>query len=400
MQSQRVPLIIYTSLFPFSKMSESFLLPEINEASNDFELTIVPVNKHEIRRQLSNNVKLDTSLCDRSFFRNLKAFVDCFSLFSIKQICWRHVVSSLKYLYAANLVYSDLLKRTGTNRQTVFYSYWLSYAPIAFAKYKLANPSTKNVFISRAHGSDVYASLVGAYYPARELIMNTLDRIFFISAHGMNYMSNQYPTCINRFVLSRLGVPDNYCELNQEDSTIRLVSCSSIIPLKRVDLIYRTLRSFAYTHNKYHIEWTHIGDGPLYNDLKNEVEEHDHPYLVVHLKGICDNAEILDYYKTQKFHAFINLSTSEGIPVSIMEAISSGIPVIANDVGGVGEIVNSSTGVLLKPGFSQGDFDIALESILDNNDALSHSAHEFYLSHFDAKKNFREFYDDIRKLVS
>ena len=44
---------------------------------------------------------------------------------------------------------------------------------------------------------------------------------------------------------------------------------------------------------------------------------------------------------------FINLSSSEGIPVSIMEAQSFGIPVIATNVGGSGEIVVSETGVLV-----------------------------------------------------
>ena len=36
---------------------------------------------------------------------------------------------------------------------------------------------------------------------------------------------------------------------------------------------------------------------------------------------------------------FINVSSSEGIPVSIMEAMSAGIPVIATAVGGTPEIV-------------------------------------------------------------
>ena len=36
---------------------------------------------------------------------------------------------------------------------------------------------------------------------------------------------------------------------------------------------------------------------------------------------------------------FVQVSSSEGVPVSIMEALSFGIPVLATNVGGVGEIV-------------------------------------------------------------
>lgn len=42
------------------------------------------------------------------------------------------------------------------------------------------------------------------------------------------------------------------------------------------------------------------------------------------------------------------MSDSEGIPVSIMEAMSFGIPVIARNVGGMSEIVNEENGLLLE----------------------------------------------------
>jgi glycosyltransferase involved in cell wall biosynthesis len=44
---------------------------------------------------------------------------------------------------------------------------------------------------------------------------------------------------------------------------------------------------------------------------------------------------------------FLNVSTTEGVPVSIMEAFSAGIPVYATNVGGTSEIVNSGNGKLM-----------------------------------------------------
>lgn len=53
------------------------------------------------------------------------------------------------------------------------------------------------------------------------------------------------------------------------------------------------------------------------------------------------------------FDLFVNMSLSEGIPVSIMEAISFGIPIIATNVGGNAEIVNDETGVLIPVNIDQ-----------------------------------------------
>lgn len=48
--------------------------------------------------------------------------------------------------------------------------------------------------------------------------------------------------------------------------------------------------------------------------------------------------------------AFILPSYAEGVPISILEAASYGLPIISTDVGGIPSIVNSSNGILIKPG--------------------------------------------------
>ena len=64
--------------------------------------------------------------------------------------------------------------------------------------------------------------------------------------------------------------------------------------------------------------------------------------------GNVDNKKIADIYRKEDVDFFINMSDSEGIPVSIMEAFSSGIPAIARNVGGISEIVNNTNGFLLE----------------------------------------------------
>ena len=64
--------------------------------------------------------------------------------------------------------------------------------------------------------------------------------------------------------------------------------------------------------------------------------------------GSRPNAEVIHWYKHNAVDAFVHTSETEGgAPVALQEAASFGIPLIAADAGGVNEIVNPSTGILL-----------------------------------------------------
>lgn len=70
------------------------------------------------------------------------------------------------------------------------------------------------------------------------------------------------------------------------------------------------------------------------------------------LKGNVENGKLMEEYCRIPYDFFVNVSSSEGVPVSIMEALSFGIPCIATEVGGTEEIItDSKDGVLLKANF-------------------------------------------------
>ena len=398
-------IVIYTSYYPFTKMSESFLTPELKVAvNNGFHITIVPVNKNEYSRGVPEDVVVDKSLYDSSLFYRFISLISIIHYYRFvefselsKCIKLKYLIDSIKYLYAANLIYRDIIKRTKDKAfNYVFYSYWLSYPPIGFAFYKFKHPKTPYSFISRGHGSDIYGIDAGVFYPLRKFVFSYIDKIYSISEHGRDYLLSNYKIDSQKIVLSRLGVYNNE-NINPYDNSelIRVVSCSNIIPLKRVSLIFRSLQNYASRHLDSHVEWVHFGDGELKRDIEEKVLHNTISNFSCKLLGILSNEEILKYYREIYVTAFVLLSTSEGIPVSIMEAISSGIPVIATNVGGVSEIVNNQTGFLLNRDFSQDEFDNALNSIVEKRVFLSKSAHSFFLSNYSAEKNFKEFYIQI-----
>ena len=67
----------------------------------------------------------------------------------------------------------------------------------------------------------------------------------------------------------------------------------------------------------------------------------------IRFTGPISNNKVFELYRTTPIDLFINVSKSEGIPVSIMEALSVSIPVLATNCGGIEEIVNNEVGYII-----------------------------------------------------
>jgi glycosyltransferase involved in cell wall biosynthesis len=82
----------------------------------------------------------------------------------------------------------------------------------------------------------------------------------------------------------------------------------------------------------------------------------------VDLRGYVPNTDVIDLERELRPSCLINLSASEGLPVSMMEAASLGIPIVGTDVGGVCEIIaNRTSGHLLDADFTDNQAADALE---------------------------------------
>lgn len=89
-----------------------------------------------------------------------------------------------------------------------------------------------------------------------------------------------------------------------------------------------------------------IGDGPMADELRQTAEAYGLIPFVRFL-GYQDNARRI----FPAFDAFVLLSRTEGWPLSIMEAMAAGLPVVATGTGGPAYMIKSGrTGILVSPG--------------------------------------------------
>ena len=115
---------------------------------------------------------------------------------------------------------------------------------------------------------------------------------------------------------------------------------------------------------------------------------------------MVSNEKILDFYAEQFVDLFINLSDSEGIPVSIMEALSAGIPVLATNVGGTGECVGQENGFLVEKITPVEEIaSVVYNYFVSNAECIIRKrtiAYEFWKGNYEAGKNYTSFGDVVR----
>jgi glycosyltransferase involved in cell wall biosynthesis len=106
-----------------------------------------------------------------------------------------------------------------------------------------------------------------------------------------------------------------------------------------------------------------VGDGPDAAEVAATVEA----------RGLSDRVELVGAQGTvtellARSDVFVLSSRSEGFPVSILEAMAAGLPVVATDVGGVAEaVVDAETGILV-PAADQQALAAALERLLADHE--------------------------------
>ena len=98
-------------------------------------------------------------------------------------------------------------------------------------------------------------------------------------------------------------------------------------------------------------KWIFYGEGPLKTELMEAIIEQNLTEFCS-LPGRIDHKELLNSYSRGEVDLVVSSSISigdifEGIPVSLMEAMSYGIPVVATDCGSTRELVDGVSGLLV-----------------------------------------------------
>lgn len=141
------------------------------------------------------------------------------------------------------------------------------------------------------------------------------------------------------------GVPEVLPELRSSgshDKALRVVSVARLDVPKDHALLLHALAAIR------HLPWVLelIGDGPLTDTVRRLAVDLGVVDRVT-FSGLCNDVPA----RLARSDVFVLASNWEGLPLSILEAMRAGLPVVASDVGGVAEsVADGVTGFLVPRG--------------------------------------------------
>ena len=408
-QHKRKSLILFSNTFPYGG-GETFLADELPFVAAQFsQVNIYPLFKASSGKTLHNNLQLPDNVEikepligfeDKNRLRLLKSGMltilnplkSFATIFGVKEFIFRTLFGG-KIKLLENQHKASLFKRVkifftylcvyrsirGNSKlwkkllsdcaiSDVLYFYWGDKTILIAPDLKKQLAGLCNVvpkICARFHGSDFYEGAKG-YLPWREEIYKAVDFAATTSNHATSYIKANYknqPTELKSCYLGSMGFTNETSHKKEEkdvavsnENTLRILSCSNIIELKRVDLIFRSVTAILDEEKLFSqlqksgyskIEWVHFGGGTESSKLEQIIGEYsasrgENQTLKIKMMGYTPHQDILDYYKSVGGDLFVLLSRSEGVPISLMEALSCSIPIISTNVGGVKEIFDCS----------------------------------------------------------
>jgi glycosyltransferase involved in cell wall biosynthesis len=406
--SDELELVLLTSAYPFGNEAETFLETEIDVLAERFRrVYVLPSHRVPRVRPLPPNVELVEMewLAEPSRGAKLRALASAEALSALRRTAGSgaslgpYARGARFYLdnLARNILKARSLKRWVSERglaDAVFYDYWFENSTLALAM--LRRSGAIRTAVSRIHRFDLYDDCwsTGAV-PFREVKADGLDAIFAISESGAAYLGRRIPGPREKIGVHRLGVrdPGHPCPA-ASSSAPAVVTCARLESQKRVHLVPGVLAELRRP-----LRWVHFGDGPERSRVVDEASRllggSGGDEVQWELRGQVDNREILAFYEANHVDVLLSLSSSEGLPVSMMEAQSYGIPIVACGVGGVPEIVREGAGVLLAPEAGPSEAAAGLRTALEPGRFESDDVRALFKERFEATTNYNGFVDAL-----
>ncbi len=351
-------LILISSTFPY-RIKEPFLETELKHHAQHFDKIFLFVPKQS---QVSPKIKFEIPpgvviaqfdnttyllskikglrfLFSYSFWEELKIIK-----YNYKLKLTRNMVRSILITYIQADNFNQLLKkflksnRIPFNRST-FYTYCCNEFSLGVGMLRKHN-KIAGAF-SRLQSWDFYfENAPNHYLPLRSKMIRNLDTVFPVSEYVSNFVSMKLPKVnCEKLMVNYLGVekardPD----YSPKGKTLKILTLTFLNKIKRIDLLVAALEQLK----DFQVEWHHIGEGDDYLDIKkytfNRLFNKENIKYVIH--GDFPKSKVYNYLHDERFDVLLNTSSHEGVPVSMMEAMSFSIPVIGTNVGGVSEIIH------------------------------------------------------------
>ena len=143
----------------------------------------------------------------------------------------------------------------------------------------------------------------------------------------------------------------------KKTSFLRIVVPANMVPVKGHKYLIEALAQIV-SQGEIDFECVFFGKGPLANALRALTSEVGLDNKVI-FAGQITNEELLNIYEKNKVDVVVlpSITTEdgqhEGVPVSLIEAMAYGIPVVSTNSGSISELLDGGRGILIPEKNSQ-----------------------------------------------
>jgi len=252
---------------------------------------------------------------------------------------------------------------------------------------RLVFPSKKIIYT--VHGFDSIRIAFKKFLPLERLLQSRTRHIVGVSNYDLQMMSqegiskntsvvynglvdctNFKPSPTNEILTESV---DKLCKL-KEDGFFIILAIARLSPQKR----FETFQSVAKEFEKEKVKFVWVG---------NQYQPENLPQNLICLGNVPTAYFLLKY-----IDLFMLPSNYEGLPMSIIEALAYGKPVVASNVGGIGEILNGKNGFAVSNDTNEfvSKIQFYINNALEYQNA-SADARKSYVNHFTLDKMYRKY---------
>lgn len=407
-------IIILFDQYPFESGEYSFVQTELEMLVENFEVCIISVSPSAEQKMVTDK-RISVYRCAGEF--GIKEKLEAVIKFilskcgrdEIKQIIKERqniagrLYDSVAYFGLADQMRKFVKKNDIIRGGELVYSYWFNANCLAFLMNQKKHSGMK--VVSRIHGYDLYNERnPHNRQPFREYMDRMIDKIFFVADAGLQYYVAHWGETENigsKYIVAPIGTTcidfQKGGNFSGEKKYFHIVSCSHVIPLKRVALIIDSLALVT----DMEIRWTHFGTGSHYDETaqyarKMLSQKNNISYEMV---GFVPVEEIKRFYAEQNVDCFLTVSSTEGSPVSIQEALAYGIPIIGTAVGEIPHMIEGN-GILLSENPLPEEVLEAIERLCSATEEETRRMHEksreIWESKYNAVENAEKFVSLVR----
>lgn len=398
-------IYLITKTFPLGTEEKAFLQYEAELLQKNFDLTIVVTEKNNQNGyentekynvvRAYTNPNIGQKMINAIYFLGKQEVWEEFGqIIKKRKMIGKRLFRALMFGTAAESFWKKLKEICSIRKDidAIFYFYWWDYKCLGVTMHQKKYPNMR--VVTRTHGYDLYdeRELYGKQFFKKQMECR-LKKIFFVSEYGKRYYE-EYRGKKNddKYEVCRLGVKKQLLQQKRRSPDFLMVSCSNVIPLKRVELIVEGLSLI----NDVKVKWIHFGDGDelevieaMARKLLSKKEN-----ISFCFAGRVDNRTVMDFYRDNYIGCFITTTSTEGNPVSVQEALSFGIPVIGTTVSDIPLMIEGN-GVLLSTDPKPEEVAGAIMTIATASEAeyktMSERSYQIWERDYDADRNYNHF---------